>query len=101
MKQFSVLNAAGLVLRRGECASEHFNDQVQNDGETVIEGLHDFPDPTPVESYEGKRVREYPPIPDLIDALYWQSRGDLSKLADYFNRCEAVKRKHPKPLGKQ
>lgn len=46
---------------------------------------------------QARRYAEYPPLADFADAMYWDSRGNPSKLTDYFNKCEAVKAKHPKP----
>jgi hypothetical protein len=47
-------------------------------------------------AYIGKRQREYPPLTDLADALYHQSKGDETKLTAYLAKCEAVKQKYPK-----
>ncbi|MEJ7745346.1 MAG: hypothetical protein WKF61_01035 [Luteimonas sp.] len=38
----------------------------------------------------------YPPLADLADALYWQSRGDSSKLDAYNAAIAAVKAQFPK-----
>jgi hypothetical protein len=46
--------------------------------------------------YARKRAPEYPPITDLADALYHQSKGDETKLTAYLVKCEAVKQKYPK-----
>jgi hypothetical protein len=46
--------------------------------------------------YQRQRQPEYPPLQDLADALYWQSKGDNSKLQAYLASCEAVKQKYPK-----
>ena len=46
--------------------------------------------------YQRKRVREYPPLTDLADALYHQSKGDETKMTAYLAKCEAVKQKYPK-----
>jgi hypothetical protein len=48
-------------------------------------------------AYIEKRQREYPPLADLADALYHQSKGDETKLTAYLAKCEAVKTKYPKP----
>lgn len=48
-------------------------------------------------AYQRQRQPEYPPISDLADALFWASRGDDSKLTEYYSACEAVKQKYPKP----
>jgi hypothetical protein len=48
-------------------------------------------------AYIEKRQKEYPPLTDLADALYHQSKGDETKLTAYLSKCEAVKTKYPKP----
>ena len=48
------------------------------------------------EAYKFKRQPEYPPLTDLADALYHQSKGDETKLTAYLAKCEAVKQKYPK-----
>jgi hypothetical protein len=48
-------------------------------------------------AYIENRQREYPPLTDLADALYHQSKGDETKLTAYLSKCEAVKTKYPKP----
>lgn len=49
------------------------------------------------EPHGARRVREYPPLSEFADALYWAERGDRSKLDDWLARCDAVKAKYPKP----
>lgn len=46
---------------------------------------------------QAARYAGYPSLGDFADAMYWQSKGDNSKLNDYFAKCEAVKQKYPKP----
>ena len=46
--------------------------------------------------YIEKRQREYPPLTDLADAIYHQSKGDETKLTAYLAKCAAVKQKYPK-----
>jgi len=47
-------------------------------------------------AYQRKRAPEYPPAADLADGLYWASKGDNTKLTEYYEACEAVKTKYPK-----
>jgi hypothetical protein len=47
-------------------------------------------------AYQRNRAKEYPPLTDLADALYHQSKGDETKLTAYLAKCEAVKQKYPK-----
>jgi hypothetical protein len=46
--------------------------------------------------YQAKRRLEYPSMSDYLDAVYWQSQGDESKMAEYLAAVEAVKYKYPK-----
>lgn len=47
-------------------------------------------------AYMHRRRIEYPPLTDLADALYHQSKGDNSKMEAYISACQAVKDKYPK-----
>ena len=49
--------------------------------------------------YQRNRQPEYPSLADLADALYWSSKGDDTKIEEYYAACEAVKAKYPKPTG--
>jgi len=48
------------------------------------------------QEYKAKRASEYPPAADLADGLYWASKGDNTKLTEYYEACEAIKTKYPK-----
>jgi hypothetical protein len=48
--------------------------------------------------YQRLRAPEYPDLKELADALYWSSKGDNTKLDEYYAKCEAVKLKYPKDL---
>lgn len=43
-----------------------------------------------------RRRAEYPPLEDLADALYWQSKGNDEPMRKYLARIEEVKKKFPK-----
>ena len=47
-------------------------------------------------AYQRQRAPKYPPAADLADGLYWASKGDNTKLTEYYEACEAVKTKYPK-----
>jgi len=51
-----------------------------------------------VEDVGALRRALYPPLADLADALYWQSKGDDSKMVAYHAAVEAVKARFPKIL---
>lgn len=48
------------------------------------------------EDYRVLRTKEYPPLADLADALYWEAKGDDSKMTIYLAKCDAVKQRYPK-----
>ena len=47
--------------------------------------------------YKDDRKPLYPLLEDLADAMYWNSKGDSSKLTAYYAACEKVKTDNPKP----
>ena len=49
-----------------------------------------------LEAFRKTRAQSYPPIEELADALYWQAKGDNTKMLSYLAACEAVKQKIPK-----
>lgn len=53
--------------------------------------------PTAAEVCRQQRALSYPPVTELADALFWQARGDSSRLDAYLAACEAVKQRFPKP----
>ena len=48
-------------------------------------------------AYQFKRKYLYPPLRDFADAMYWNSKGDSTKLEAYYAACEKVKTDNPKP----
>ena len=48
-------------------------------------------------AYVAKRKPLYPLLEDFADAMYWNSKGDSSKLTAYYAACEKVKTDNPKP----
>lgn len=47
-------------------------------------------------AYQDQRKKEYPPLTDLADALFWQANGDNSKMTAYLAQVAAVKDRYPK-----
>nr|BAR30145.1 hypothetical protein [uncultured Mediterranean phage uvMED] len=47
--------------------------------------------------YQIDRQPLYPSLGDFADAMYWNSKGDSSKLTAYYTACEKVKTDNPKP----
>ena len=48
-------------------------------------------------AYQFVREPLYPSLGDFADAMYWNSKGDSSKLTAYYAACEKVKTDNPKP----
>lgn len=48
-------------------------------------------------AYQSTRQPLYPSLGDFADAMYWNSKGDSSKLTAYYTACEKVKSDNPKP----
>ena len=48
-------------------------------------------------AYQSIRRPLYPSLRDFADAMYWNSKGDSSKLTAYYAACEKVKTDNPKP----
>ena len=48
-------------------------------------------------SYKENRRDLYPTLTDFADAMYWNSKGDSTKLNEYYAACEKVKTDNPKP----
>ena len=48
-------------------------------------------------AYQSVRQPLYPSLGDFADAMYWNSKGDSSKLTEYYAACEKVKTDNPKP----
>tara|TARA_Y100000114_G_C11488284_1_gene198641 strand:- start:18 stop:323 length:306 start_codon:yes stop_codon:yes gene_type:complete len=47
--------------------------------------------------YKDDRKPLYPPLEDFADGMYWNSKGDSTKLEAYYAACEKVKTDNPKP----
>lgn len=86
-----------------QISKERYRELLEGDaaGKNIEADEQGYPilvDPVVVEiPYDLKRRREYPPLTDLADALYWQSQGDQTKMDAYLAAVEAVKIKYPKP----
>ena len=48
-------------------------------------------------AYQSIRQPLYQSLGDFADAMYWNSKGDSSKLTAYYAACEKVKTENPKP----
>ena len=48
-------------------------------------------------AYKFVRQPLYPSLGDFADAMYWNSKGESTKLEAYYAACEKVKTDNPKP----
>lgn len=99
MKNFYILNADNSVSSMGACQDEDFALQPLAAGQTIVEGTPIITVPAfvpPTATWEQIRERAYPPLAMLADAIYWQSKGDNSKMDTYLAQCAAVKAQFPK-----
>ena len=48
-------------------------------------------------AYQSVREPLYPSLGEFADAMYWNSKGDSTKLEAYYSACEKVKTDNPKP----
>lgn len=97
MKEYTVLDAKGHVVRVGMCESSQFAKQAANPGETVVEGQRPWTVTQPDYSWNELRRQSYPGYEVFADALYWQDKGDKTKMTAYFAAVAAVKAQYPKP----
>ena len=67
--------------------------------EECVARMHDLQAISNNLAYQRLRQPEYPPLADLADALYWQSKGNDIKMAAYLAAVDAVKTKYPKGVA--
>ena len=48
-------------------------------------------------AYQSVREPLYPSLGEFADAMYWNSKGDSTKLEACYSACEKVKTDNPKP----
>ena len=41
------------------------------------------------------RVKDYPDLGELADAIYWEKKGKPKKMEAYIEKCDKVKKDHP------
>jgi uncharacterized membrane protein YfbV (UPF0208 family) len=87
---------ASWITRNGviEWLDEHQTQPLEEEIQVEMQRLQEKYDRI---EYQRKRIEEYPNIRELADSLYWNSKGDTSKLEEYYSKCEKVKNKYPKP----
>ena len=87
----------GVVVRRGTFTSESLlRIDLPAPKYTLVLDKH-LPFPSKDENYREMRALAYPSPAELGDALYWQAKGDNTKMEEYLTACEMVKLQYPKP----
>lgn len=105
MIDYFITDESGLITHLGTCQAELLEHNTSGLGLVHI-GIAppgrwrfcdgEFISAEPPVTYVQQRQLEYPPMQDFADALYWQSKGDDSKMVAYIAACDEVKRKYPK-----
>lgn len=109
MKHYIIHNAAGDILRTGQCTDEQFALPTLP-GEFIIEGIardthhriedgqivERVPETPPAPGYAEQRRAAYPPWTELADALYWLNQGNDAPMRAYLAQVKAVKERFPK-----
>jgi len=85
------LVAAGLPVQTADETRAVFSRSLSDTEMNLYQSIAWPPD------YAELRRREYPPLADLADALYWMERKDKSLMEAWLAKCDAVKMKYPKP----
>lgn len=70
--------------------------QSQPTEEEIIQQISAMQSDWASKEYQRLRQPHYPSLNDLADAVYWQSKGDNSKMEEYLNKVELVKELFPK-----
>lgn len=88
LEAIQAINPSAVTLR-GDVAYDANENIVQYDRAAVQARMD-------ANRYKQQRAAEYPSLLDFADAMYWASKGDNTKLDNYYAACEAVKQKYPK-----
>lgn len=112
MKHFTIYNAAGEIIRAGQCPDEDFFHQCQP-GEFITESESDpaldavdpqtgvlVPNGRPVEldmDYRKARIDAYPGVREQLDML-WHAMDEfhMPRVEPFYSRIKAVKDAYPK-----
>tara|TARA_R100000231_G_scaffold75236_3_gene58667 strand:- start:863 stop:1174 length:312 start_codon:yes stop_codon:yes gene_type:complete len=73
------------------------NNLVSIDDSLVTKARTEIDEEAAKVKYKTDRQPLYPPLGDFADAMYWNSKGDSTKLEAYYAACEKVKTDNPKP----
>ena len=90
---------AGTVVRIDDStgAFDAAGNQIELDQSLVDAAAAEIAAELAATEYQRNRQPEYPSLATLADALYWSSKGDNTKIEEYYAACESVKAKYPKP----
>jgi hypothetical protein len=75
---------------------DYNNEFVEIDEETVAAEIERLLAEHRSKNYQRQRSREYPPLQDFADAMYWHRKGNDSLLDAYVAACDLVKARYPK-----
>lgn len=81
----------------GDRCLDNNGSEVEIDNELIQTEINRLKAELDKTEYQRLRQPEYPSLADLADAIYWQSKGDDSKMTLYLQACEDVKNQYPKP----
>ena len=90
---------AGTVISIDDSAGAYDKDGklVSLDDSLVKKARTEIDEETAKVKYRTDRQPLYPSLGDFADAMYWNSKGDSTKLEAYYAACEKVKTDNPKP----
>jgi hypothetical protein len=97
MKDYTVRNARGRIVRSGSCDDHLFEMQAMKElGETVTEGIEVDPKSEEILHWSEARRRTYPPLVEFADAQHHEAAGNPEPMRLYRAKCQAVKDSIPK-----
>ena len=87
----------GFLIGQGNCQKEAI-DSINTEGGVLTIGTPPpgLQWPTVPKTYATLRRDAYPPLSEFADAIYWQNRGDGSKMTQYLQAIDRVKAEYPK-----
>ena len=90
---------AGIVVRISDDTGAFDKDgkSVSIDDSLVTKARTEIDEEYAKVKYKDDRQPLYPSLGDFADAMYWNSKGDSTKLEAYYTACEKVKTDNPKP----
>ena len=94
MKTVCIINNKIVMSQDGDAIEAMTLNAAQYEGATVqVITDEEFENSKPAPTYAQKRLAEYPPMADYLDAIV---KGDTQQQEAYIAACLAVKAKYPK-----